>query len=102
MTLSRLAPLPRRVVRAFFGDPPSSSAVLSEGDVRVVDPGIFARLDSYSAPRLVTYTCEDFEERYAEDSDTAGASGGGVGLGGWVTVASVTGPASSGSPRSRP
>lgn len=36
--------------------------VLDEDQVHVVDPDVFARLDAYSAPRLVSYTCEDFEE----------------------------------------
>ena len=62
--------------------------VLGEGDVRVVDPALFARLDGYSAPRLVKYTCDDF--RYDEDDMTADASGGSDGSGpaadGSVTV----------------
>ena len=34
--------------------------VLQEEDVRVVSADLVNRLDSYSAPRLVRYTCEDF------------------------------------------
>jgi len=34
--------------------------VLGEEDVQVVDPSVVSRVDAYSAPRLVTYECEDF------------------------------------------
>ena len=37
--------------------------VIPEDKVNVLEPEIFDRLDAYSQPRLVTYTCEDFEER---------------------------------------
>ncbi len=47
-------------------------AILSESDVRVVDPALFGRLDGYSAPRLVKYQCSDF----AWDYDDAMADGG--------------------------
>ena len=33
--------------------------VLAPEDVRVVDPDVFDRLDVYSGPRLVTYTCDE-------------------------------------------
>ncbi|MCB9741964.1 MAG: DUF2330 domain-containing protein [Alphaproteobacteria bacterium] len=33
--------------------------ILGEDDVRVLDPGVFATLDVYSGPRLVSYTCEE-------------------------------------------
>ncbi|MCB9764066.1 MAG: DUF2330 domain-containing protein [Alphaproteobacteria bacterium] len=33
--------------------------VLTEADVRVVDPAVFDTLDLYSGPRLVSYTCEE-------------------------------------------
>ena len=33
--------------------------VLGPDDVRVVDPKVFERLDLYSGPRLVSYTCEE-------------------------------------------
>ncbi|MCB9744011.1 MAG: DUF2330 domain-containing protein [Alphaproteobacteria bacterium] len=33
--------------------------VLGEDDVRVLDPGVFATLDLYSGPRLVSYTCDE-------------------------------------------
>ena len=36
--------------------------VIPEDKVNVLEPDIFDRLDAYSQPRLVTYTCEDFEE----------------------------------------
>jgi len=32
---------------------------LLESDVKVVEPGVVARVESYAAPRLVEYTCED-------------------------------------------
>jgi hypothetical protein len=32
---------------------------LTAGDVKVVEPGVVARVDDYAAPRLVEYTCED-------------------------------------------
>jgi hypothetical protein len=32
--------------------------VLTQADVRVVDPAVFDRLDAYSSPRLVEYTCD--------------------------------------------
>ena len=34
--------------------------VLDEDDVSVLDNELIGRLDAYSAPRLVTYTCDDF------------------------------------------
>ena len=37
--------------------------VIPEDKVNVIEPELFDRLDAYSQPRLVTYTCEDFEER---------------------------------------
>ncbi|MCP4809390.1 MAG: DUF2330 domain-containing protein [Proteobacteria bacterium] len=33
--------------------------VLTEEDVRVLDPALFDRLDIYSGPRLVSYTCDE-------------------------------------------
>jgi hypothetical protein len=33
--------------------------VLEADDVRVLDPAVFERLDTYSGPRLVDYTCDD-------------------------------------------
>ncbi len=36
--------------------------VLGADDVRRVNPELFATLDAYSGPRLVSYTCEDFAE----------------------------------------
>jgi hypothetical protein len=53
--------------------------VLGPDDVTVVDPELFTRLDAYSAPRLVSYTCEDLHPAYdtadMADSDSDGASG---------------------------
>lgn len=37
--------------------------VIPEDKINVLEPQLFDRLDAYSQPRLVTYTCEDFEER---------------------------------------
>ena len=37
--------------------------VIPEDKVNVLEPELFDRLDAYSQPRLVTYTCEHFEER---------------------------------------
>lgn len=50
--------------------------VLTEDDVRVLDPALFDRLDIYSGPRLVSYTCD---ELYPEppDLDTSSGSPGG-------------------------
>ena len=38
--------------------------VIPEDKVKVLEPELFDRLDAYSQPRLVSYTCEDFEERW--------------------------------------
>jgi uncharacterized protein (TIGR03382 family) len=54
--------------------------VLGPEDVSVLDPAIFARLDQYSAPRLVSYTCDDFANEY--DYDAGGSDGGDSGGGG--------------------
>ena len=35
--------------------------MIPEESINVLEPSIFDRLDAYSQPRLVTYTCEDFE-----------------------------------------
>lgn len=48
--------------------------VLSESDVRLADPALFAMLDDYSAPRLVEYTCESL---YADMMASADSEGGG-------------------------
>ena len=37
--------------------------IIPEDKVNVLEPELFDRLDAYSQPRLVTYTCEDFEEQ---------------------------------------
>ncbi|MFZ5478561.1 MAG: DUF2330 domain-containing protein [Myxococcota bacterium] len=51
--------------------------VLSAEDVAVVDPAIFAKLDAYSAPRLVSYTCDDFwyDDSVDYDGGDTGAAG---------------------------
>ena len=53
--------------------------VIPEDKVKVLEPELFDRLDAYSQPRLVTYTCEDFEERWDTgldfDSSVPEASG---------------------------
>jgi hypothetical protein len=45
--------------------------VLQREDIRIADPGIFARLDAYSAPRLVEYydnnPCEIYEDYGGDD-----------------------------------
>ncbi|MFT5681536.1 MAG: hypothetical protein ACI8RZ_002442 [Myxococcota bacterium] len=46
--------------------------ILTEEDVRVVDPSLFHTLDQYSGPRLVAYSCD---ELYPETS----SGGGGLG-----------------------
>jgi len=48
--------------------------LLSPEDVRIVDPEILARLDAYSAPRLVSYRCRDLHP-------PAGSYGGGPSYG---------------------
>ena len=64
--------------------------VLGPDDVATVDAGIFDVLDGYSAPRLVSYTCDDFMYDEEADFDSAedGATGGGGGADG-VTVESA-------------
>lgn len=54
--------------------------VLSADDVRVVAPELFTRLDAYSSPRLVSYTCDDLTNDSADtgavDQDGGGGGGG--------------------------
>ncbi|MCB9762308.1 MAG: DUF2330 domain-containing protein [Alphaproteobacteria bacterium] len=60
--------------------------VLGEEDVQVVEPSAIARVDEYSAPRLVSYTCEDFAWD-DQDFDSAAEDGGaGAQADGSVTV----------------
>ncbi len=40
--------------------------VLSEEDVHVLAPETFDVLDGYSRPRMVSYTCDDFEPRWED------------------------------------
>lgn len=49
--------------------------VLEEEDIRMVGPELFQRFDDYSAPRIVTYECNDW-------GFGGGDVGGGVGTGG--------------------
>jgi len=55
--------------------------VIPEDKVKVLEPELFDRLDAYSQPRLVSYTCEDFEQRndtgWAFDSSTDAPEAGG-------------------------
>jgi hypothetical protein len=52
--------------------------VLPEDAIHVLDKELFGRLDAYSAPRLVEYECEDFEQHdsgmWANDSAEGGGS----------------------------
>ena len=43
--------------------------VLPETAIKVIDPSVFDSIDTYSMPRLVSYTCDDFEDQ----SDTGWA-----------------------------
>jgi hypothetical protein len=52
-------------------------AVMAEEDIRTVSPELFQRFDNYSAPRLVTYECEDFS--WEDDMDSSGGMDGGGG-----------------------
>jgi hypothetical protein len=56
--------------------------VLAEDDIHVLEHDLFARLDAYSAPRRVEYTCDDFRYEDEEDWDAGGSSGGDGGSGG--------------------
>lgn len=52
--------------------------VLGEADVQVVEPSVVERLDLYSAPRLVEYTCDDvmaYEEEPTDVYETRGCGG---------------------------
>lgn len=48
--------------------------VMEREDITTVRPELFQRFDNYSAPRLVTYECEDF---YWEDDMASGGMDGG-------------------------
>lgn len=56
--------------------------VLAEDDIHVLDKELFARLDAYSSPRRVSYTCDDFNNDNEEDWDAGGSTGGSDGGGG--------------------
>ncbi|MCK6522705.1 DUF2330 domain-containing protein [Myxococcota bacterium] len=66
--------------------------VLSADAVRVVDPELFARLDAYSSPRLVSYSCDDFRNDTADTAsvDQDGGEGGGDPAEGVVVEASFS------------
>jgi len=64
--------------------------VLGPDDVSVLDPAIFARLDQYSAPRLVSYTCDDFNNEYDYDAGGSDGGGGDTGTSGEDADGSVT------------
>ena len=49
--------------------------VLEEGDVNVLDPAIFDRLEVYSGPRLVSYTCEELYPEIPEFESNSGRAG---------------------------
>ena len=49
--------------------------VLAEEDIRTVGPELFQRFNNYSAPRIVTYECEDFS--WDEDMLSEGGMDGG-------------------------
>ena len=57
--------------------------VIQQDSVHVLEPELFDRLDAYSAPRLVSYECADFEYEdelaVPNSSDTAVEDGGGGG-----------------------
>jgi len=53
--------------------------VLSAEDVALVEPGLIARLDGYSGPRLVSYTCDDFLWDYDYPDASDGGGGGSEG-----------------------
>lgn len=62
-----------------FGDATGSFAYvvpvppgLSATDVTVVDPAVIARLDAYSAPRTVAYSCDDVVWSWSEGEDGEG------------------------------
>lgn len=48
--------------------------VLGPDDVRTVDTSLVGRLDGYSAPRLVSYTCDDFRD-YDDTAESDGDTG---------------------------
>jgi uncharacterized protein (TIGR03382 family) len=53
--------------------------VLGEEDVRVVDPFVFDRLQAYSGPRLVSYTCEELYPDPPPRGSASDAAFGGLG-----------------------
>ena len=55
--------------------------VLGSDDVRTTDAGLLARLAQYSGPRLVAYTCADFQYYYGDYGDDMGGGPRGCSLG---------------------
>jgi len=53
-------------------------SLVAEDDVSVVDPEVITRVGNYSAPRLVSYTCDDFlyDSTASSDVDEGGGDGG--------------------------
>lgn len=60
--------------------------ILTASDVSVVDASLFAALDDYTAPRLVSYDCGDFQPDSGAVADSASDGGGGGGGADGVTV----------------
>jgi len=51
-------------------------ALLGPDDVKIVDPAILARIDAYSAPRLVSYTCDELYPTSYGNGQWHGGNGG--------------------------
>ena len=60
--------------------------VLAEDDIHVLDKELFSRLDAYSSPRRVQYTCDDFRQDDEEWGGGGGANGVSDGDDGGVVV----------------
>lgn len=61
-------------------------------DAAVVDPDVLARLDSYSAPRVVSYTCDDVAAGRVQPSGVTPSSSSGCGGGSaWPDASGDTG-----------
>jgi hypothetical protein len=57
--------------------------VLEEADIQMVRPELFQRFNNYSAPRIVSYECSDFEWDYYDDGWMDGGGDYGDYDGGW-------------------
>ncbi len=63
--------------------------IVEGGDVSVVDPELIQRIDAYSAPRLVQYTCDDFNTETGTSTsatDSSSSRGAGDEASGSVTI----------------